>query len=518
MDDEKERKYDDILRAGLSGAAAETVQRYGSAAKEHYVSYSGVDNETGYILKKGLKKIADQKINPDYKFQNIHQQAGFSAEVKDVARTNAEKIIKGSSTRKIRTDDIGRVNDPLYDTVSVDSNGNVINGTGAQMKFLGASQKDPLGKKDAIRALKKLQGKKFEKYLNNDIRIDVPSNQYNRMIQEANNQINDLQKQLENQQKAGNIEKVQNLQENIDKLEKIKGKLRKSSLTSEEAVFARIHPKMSAAMDIAKISCEAGLKTGGFSAVIGGSVSIVKNLVAVYKGKTELNDATVNVAKDTLINGFGGFATGFTGTAIKGAMQNSKSQYVQTLSKTNVAGTIVTMSVSAAGTMKRYFDGEIDEIECMEMLGEEGTGMIASAMFSVIGQAVIPIPVVGGLIGGMLGYAISSASYGVLMQALREEKYTYEQRIEIEKVCKEHIKLIQEYKEDIEKIINEYLTESMEIFNDSFRNMKNALAIDDVDWFIESANTVTEKFGGKASFSSFEEFDSRLLKGDTFKL
>ena len=64
MDEKKKQKYDDILNAGLAGAAAETVQRYGEAAKQHYVSYSGVDNETGTVLKKSLKQIADEKINP----------------------------------------------------------------------------------------------------------------------------------------------------------------------------------------------------------------------------------------------------------------------------------------------------------------------------------------------------------------------------------------------------------------------------------------------------------------------
>ena len=48
--------------------------------------------------------------------------------------------------------------------------------------------------------------------------------------------------------------------------------------------------------------------------------------------------------------------------------------------------------------------------------------------------------------------------------------------------------------------------------------MKDALAIDDVDWFIESANTITENFGGKAAFSDFEDFDSKMVKGHTFKL
>ena len=147
-DNEKEkRKQKDILNAGVAGATYETIQRLGDAAKQHYVAYSGVDNESGKALVKGLKQIANEKINPDYKFQNIHQQAGFAAEVKEVARSNAERIIKGDSTRKIRTDDLGRVNDPLYDTVNIDADGNILDGSGTQMKFLGASEKDPAGRR-----------------------------------------------------------------------------------------------------------------------------------------------------------------------------------------------------------------------------------------------------------------------------------------------------------------------------------------------------------------------------------
>lgn len=212
------RKEKDLLNAGIAGAAYETVQRYGAAAKQHYVAYSGVDNEAGKTLVKGLKQIAEEKINPDYEFQNIHQQAGFSAEVKDVAKSNAESIIRGETTRKIRTDDLGRVNDPLYDTVSIDANGDIIDGSGAQMKFLGASEKDTTGAGDAARALDKLQSKKFEKYLDHDAKIDVPADQYDRMIQEANKKIEGLSRQLENQKNAGNTAQVQKIQERIDKL------------------------------------------------------------------------------------------------------------------------------------------------------------------------------------------------------------------------------------------------------------------------------------------------------------
>ena len=241
----QERKLEGLRNAGIAGGAYETVQRYGAAAKEHYVAYSGQDNEAGKTLSKSLKSISKEKVNSDYKFQNEHQQAGFSAEVKDTARDNAERIINGDSNRTVRTDDIGRVNDPLYDTVEIDANGNVIDGSGTQMKFVGASQSDPTGEGDAARALSKLQSKKFEKYLDADAKIKVPSDQYDKMIQEADDRIEKLAKQLEKQKASGNTEAAQKTQKQIENLQKIKKNLRKSYVSTVEAQFARNHPELS---------------------------------------------------------------------------------------------------------------------------------------------------------------------------------------------------------------------------------------------------------------------------------
>ena len=84
--EKKKQHNEDILNAGIAGASYDTVQRFGSAVKEHFVAYSGRDNEFNNDLVKGLKQISKENVNPEYRFQNIHQQAGFSAEVKEVAR------------------------------------------------------------------------------------------------------------------------------------------------------------------------------------------------------------------------------------------------------------------------------------------------------------------------------------------------------------------------------------------------------------------------------------------------
>lgn len=518
MSDDKDNKKNGLLNAAIVGGTYQTTQKYGDAVKQHFVAYSGRDNETGINLVKGLKDIAEGKINPDYEFQNISQQSGFAAEVKEVARSNAEAIINDDSTRKIRTDDLGRINDQLYDTLTIDKNGNIIDGTGEQIKFLGSSKDDPKGLGNAKRAFDKLSSKEFKKYLDNDAKIVVPPEQYQGILQEADAEINKLSSQLDRLKNSEKTEEFTKIENRIKDLKKLKENLKKASLTTEEAREARLSPKLSTAKDVLKLSHRAGLDAAQTASLIGGSVSIVKNITAVFKNEKNTGEAVRDVALDTGRAGALGYGTGFAGSIIKGAMQNSESTYIRALSKTNIAGTTVNIAITSTRILTNYFNGEIDGVQCLEMLGQEGVGMVASAMFATIGQIAIPIPVVGGLIGGMIGYALSSASYGLLLNALKEKEIAHKERMYIESVCAEHIKMIREYRLEIEKIINQYLSNKLEVFNKAFTGIKNALEIGDIDLFIENTNRITENFGGKPAFSTIDEFDEIMLTKTTIKI
>lgn len=518
MSDDKDNKKNGLLNAAIVGGTYQTTQKYGDAVKQHFVAYSGRDNETGINLVKGLKDIAEGKINPDYEFQNISQQSGFAAEVKEVARSNAEAIINDDSTRKIRTDDLGRINDQLYDTLTIDKNGNIIDGTGEQIKFLGSSKDDTKGLGNAKRAFDKLSSKEFKKYLDNDAKIVVPPEQYQGILQEADAEINKLSSQLDRLKNSEKTEEFTKIENRIKDLKKLKENLKKASLTTEEAREARLSPKLSTAKDVLKLSHRAGLDAAQTASLIGGSVSIVKNITAVFKNEKNTGEAVRDVALDTGRAGALGYGTGFAGSIIKGAMQNSESTYIRALSKTNIAGTTVNIAITSTRILTNYFNGKIDGVQCLEMLGQEGVGMVASAMFATIGQIAIPIPVVGGLIGGMIGYALSSASYGLLLNALKEKEMAHKERMYIESVCAEHIKMIREYRLEIEKIINQYLSNKLEVFNEAFTGIKNALEIGDIDLFIENTNRITENFGGKPAFSTIDEFDKIMLTKTTIKI
>lgn len=501
-DKDKKKDKDGFINAVIVGSSSETVQRFGSAVKEHIVAYEGIDHETGSQLSKGLKSVSQQKVNPDFKKTNLRQQSGFSAEIKSTARYNAEAIIKDDPIRKVRTDDIDRTNDPLYDHVKVDASRNIISGSESQMKFVGKSPKE---------ALAKLVSPKFSKYLEHDAKIEVPSDYYQNILDEADIEIAKLEGQLKRQSENGNVEEVTQIEKRIADYKKIKTNLRDSGVSNKEALFARTHPKLSTATDIAKISHRAGMKTAATSVIIGGSVSVVRNIVNVIKDEESKEQAVINIAKDTATVAAVGYGTGFAGSAVKGFMQNSKSAMTRSLSKTNLPATLVTLTVGSTETMYKYFNGEIDGVECLEELGEQGTGMVASALGATVGHVAIPIPIVGAMIGSMVGYALSSASYGMLTAALKDEKLAKEQRKIIEAECEAHILLIREYRTELQLMVSEYLNEHMTVFNDSFDQIKTALDIGNIDGFISATNQISQALGHEVLYESQSEFDALIL-------
>lgn len=512
----------------LKGAAAETVQRYGSAAKQHYIAYSGMDNETGQKLAKGLKGISKSKINPEYRSQNIKAQAGFSAEVKSVARKNAENIIGGKGNKFTRTDDIGRVNDTLTDLVELASDGTEITGTASQMKFVGSSPKA---------LLERLNSKEYQKYIDAGVFLDIADDDYEALLGTNGNpgiideKIKSLRNQADRAKLIGKDQVAGQKEAQIEKYEYIRKKLRKSGLTRDEAVQARLHPMWSAAKDVTKLANEAAVGQAKVGAGITGSLSLVRNVVACIKGDKTPEEAALSVAEDTGRGAAVSYVSAFSGTVIKGAMQNAKSGYLQSLSKTNLATTLVTTTVDVGKTLRRYFDGEITGVQCIEELGQQGTGEIGAAMFSAMGASVAAsiAPVgaevaelaaygaVGGVIGATLGYTAAIACYQELATALKEAELARKERIRIEKECAEAVALIRQYRQEMNDMVSEYLSDHIQTFNQGFLEMDKAIAERDVEGFIRGNASIQELLGKEVQFRTQEEFDALMASDIAFR-
>jgi hypothetical protein len=518
---EKEEKDETLENVALSGINQETVQRYGSAIKEHIVSYDGIDNETGKKLSKGLESVSKSKINPDYKEANIKQQAGFSAEIKETARENAERIINGDKTRVSRTDDIGNINDQLHDHVVLDRNGNPIAGTASQMKFVGKNPEE---------LLDKFVSQKYDKYIKDGCGLEIPSDRYDGVKEKIQEKIAGLQKQLKYIKEQGKSELILKKQEEIEKYQKIDKALKKSNVSTIEAIEARLNPKLSTIKDIAKLGHQAGKATAKNGAIIGGGISTIKNISSVVMGETDVVDAVVNVGLDTGKAAAISYGTGFAGSVIKGGMQNSSSEILRGLSKTGVPAGAVISAIELVKSFVKYFNNEIDGTELIEELGEKGTGIITSGYSAGVGAVIggtlgsaVPFigtaigGAIGGVVGGIFGYTVNGIIYREAIMALKEVKISRERREQIEKMSELCIEEQKRYQNMIKQYAEEQY-KNREVNADTFfKNILDSIIKNDVEQYISTINEFGNSYGLKLKYETYEEIDEFMLD-DTLAL
>ena len=372
-----------------STVGAPIVQRYGAAVKEHLVTYSGVDNQSGQTLTRSLRSLSEQKTNPNYEYQNIRQRAGFAAEGMESARANAERAINGETGRVVRYDDVGTANHPLYDLIEVDANGNTIAGTGVQMKFIGGTPQD---------CWSKVTSTKCQKYVASNTPIQVPSDYYDKMLEIADEQIQKLNGQYERLISQGDFAKADSIKQRIEHCEKTKGLLQKSRVSSEEAVYAVEHPGRYTAKEILKNANQAGIQAAQYGALIGGGVSIIRNVVQLSNGDIKADVAIKNIVVDATKGAIGGYVVGGGGAVIKGVMQNSTSATVRSLAETQfpsaAIGLVYGVTKSAVTNFIKYKTGEITKQELARSFGKDavkGTLVTCSMAMIAFPEGVIGV-------------------------------------------------------------------------------------------------------------------------------
>jgi hypothetical protein len=383
------------------------------------------------------------------------------------------------------------------------------------LKFIG---KTPEGCSDG------LLNKKWDKYRDADVPIEVPADFYDGVKADLASRVESVKEQISAAEKSGNLKTLEQKQAELERIEKTSKNLKKSVLTKEEAIEARLRPKWSTAKDIAKLSHGAGLEAAQNSAMIGGGMALIRNTVSVFKCEKEPTEAILDTFLETGQTAGFGYATGFTGAAIKGAMQNASSSYVRALSKTNLPGTVIAMAIETSKTLQRYALGKIDGTDCLIELGDKGAGMItasgSAAWGATVGTMVFPGvgTVVGGFIGGMLGHAMASAYYNGLVDELKGAKLAHEERLRIEAECEQAKIAIREYRFEMELVIRQYFDEHKQIFEEAFDEIMRAYNTNDVDVFISGANKIPIQLGRAPIFSTKCEFEERLKNPAPIKL
>ncbi len=500
-DREKKQKYSNITDATTMGSTVEESMFYASANREHFSAWDR------------LEEISKRKINPKYINQNINQQAGYSAEIKEQAHVNAHNILAKKGERVWQYNDLSsgqkaqvkklfpnyatpKKNHEIVDYISVDEKGNVIPGTAVQSKFVGRNGEE---------CFKKLLSKDYEKYFENGAKMKIARNHYGDFQRALNTRIKSLESQIAKQKGLGDFQKAAHLEEKLQKCKTIKAHTRPASITKAEAIEARLNPNLSTAKDVTSISHQAGMNAMQTGAFIGGGVSLVTNIYeCVANGKDPIK-AIKHTTIAALKGGALSYGSAFASSSLGGLMQSSANKIIQSLGKGSVPAMIVGACVANVTILGRYLSGKIDETELLKQLGKANTTLVSSGAMAVAGQALIPIPVVGMLIGGFVGATLSETCLNAFLKAREEAKLARQRRIEIEKECREFIKLLEIYQNQFKEVFEKYFHETTKFFNQSSDELERASYAGDADLAIAVNNKPREWLGQKALFDNSKE-------------
>ncbi|WQY51802.1 hypothetical protein KVK68_03865 [Helicobacter pylori] len=500
-DRKKKQKYSNITDSTIMGSTSEESVLYASANREHL---SVLDR---------LEEISKRKVNPNYIKQNINQQAGYSAEIKEQAHVNVHNILAGKRERIVQYDNLSSgqkaqvkklfpnyatpsKNHEIVDYASVDEKGNVIPGTLTQSKFVGRNGEE---------CFKKLLSKPYKKYFENGAKMNVPKDYYRDIQKATDAEIKKLESQIAKQKSFGDFQKAAKLEERLQKCKTIKANTRPASITKKETIEARLNPKLSAAKDVANLSHQAGMNAMPTGALIGGWVSLVTNVYECIANGKDPMKALKHTLVATAKGGALSYVSAFASASSGGLMQSSANKIIQSLGKGSVPAMIVGACVANATILGRYFSGKIDKTELLKQLGKANTTLISSGAMAVAGQALIPIPVVGALVGGFVGAMLSETFFNAFLKAREEAKLARQRRIEIERECREIIKLLEIYQNQFKEVFERYFHETTKFFNQSFDELERALYVGDADLAIGVNNKIQERLGQKALFNNKQE-------------
>ncbi len=378
----------------------------------------------------------------------------------------------------------------------MDEKGNVIPGTLTQSKFVG---------RNGAEYFEKFLSKDYEKYFENGWKMKIPKDFFGDFQKAANIKIKSLESRIAKQKELGDFQKAANLEEKLQKCKTIKAHTRSASITKAETIEARLNPKLSTAKDVTRVSHQAGMNAAQTGALIGGGVSLVTNVYECIANGKDPMKAINHTAIATLKGGALSYGSAFASSSLGGLMQSSANKVIQSLGKGSVPAMIVGACVANATVLTRYFSGKIDKTELLKQLGKANTTLVSSGAMAVAGQALIPIPVVGVLIGGFVGAILSETCLNALLKAREEAKLARQRRIEIERECHEFIKHLEAYQNQFKEVFEKYFHETTKFFNQSFNELERASYAGDADLAIAVNNKSREWLGQKALFDNKQE-------------
>ena len=224
-----------------------------------------------------------------------------------------------------------------------------------------------------------------------------------------------------------------------DEIHKTYRKEEKSLKEKDQEVRDKAH-------EASKPSIQQGIKVAAVSAGVEGGVALVISIAQKRRDGKKFSEFNFEDWKDITKDTEKGVAKG----AIRGTVIYALTNYTKT--PAYVASALCTASFGVAEQAYRYKKGDITQDEFIKNSEILCLDVSVSALSSCLGQAIIPVPIVGAVIGNTIGTTLYQIAKEVLSDEERKiiEQYYRELRELDIKLDEIHKKLVNDLNEGIQ--------------------------------------------------------------------
>lgn len=436
-----------------------------------------------------LRFLADKWKNVD---PSIAQGKIF--EQLEVTKFNLDAVRKGSRLYAATTDSLGQTNHQTTDVL-------ISNGKAFQLKSCNKANASAFS----------LADKKYA-----DVNLVAPSDQtdevqklYAKRVASGTLKADDYKNASEKLHKgveADNVSSGGTTYDEALKATDAKHANRVANTFEAKAAFSDMH--------------QSGMQAAKMGAVFGGVGSGVVGLYQLSQGKVTKREVATQVIVDTSKS----FVTSYLTTAgSKGivhglAKAGVKKATVAGLTKSNAHVALATGVIKSGQSVVRYLQGKIDGDQLMGEISETAITGASAFYYGALGQAIIPIPIIGAMIGSTVGYFVGSMLHQSGLIGLGEVeavKVARERRERIEAMCLESIPLMRQHRLELELLLKTHFAERRQLLTEAFDGLESSLVSWDADGFTRHLESVNQAFGKSLPFKSFNEFDTFMKDKDS---
>ncbi len=212
----------------------------------------------------------------------------------------------------------------------------------------------------------------------------------------------------------------------------------------------------------------------------------------------------------------------FSDQAIRNALQESNEETLMKLAEGDFAEMLKKTTVRVADLVFKYMKRDIGEVQFIDGLLNCGFKELGAEFLQAGGVSKEVLFEADGSLRSFaspaIGYCATVQAYKMMMKALDEASEAYEQRLRVEEESRKTIELIREYRAEMEKAVNKYLTRHYETFDHAIDIMNKALLENDSDGYIKGNVEIQKLFGYDVQFTNQDEFDDLMDSDIALKL